>query len=199
MFTFFVSFCLFSSVQCSGSLLYCFFFFSSRRRHTRCALVTGVQTCALPISTPIVVPHQALAVTGQVEGGAVLPIGAEHRRHTPALAARPEIEREDLVGLHVPGAAGRRRLRVTGTVQAKHIFPAILGDDAKEREGPRHTDQPPAPLRLSEAERGLGHVRLEGARVGADPPSPPAAPLLRSSGTRSKATPPNLPRPARRR
>src|SRR3546814_18863445 len=28
-----------------------FFFFSSRRRHTRCALVTGVQTCALPIWT----------------------------------------------------------------------------------------------------------------------------------------------------
>src|SRR3546814_3836444 len=31
-------------------VFYCsFFFFSSRRRHTRCALVTGVQTCALPI------------------------------------------------------------------------------------------------------------------------------------------------------
>src|SRR3546814_11595446 len=30
--------------------LYVCFFFSSRRRHTRCALVTGVQTCALPIS-----------------------------------------------------------------------------------------------------------------------------------------------------
>src|SRR3546814_4062218 len=29
--------------------LYDFFFFSSRRRHTRCALVTGVQACALPI------------------------------------------------------------------------------------------------------------------------------------------------------
>src|SRR3546814_20674122 len=27
-----------------------YFFFSSRRRHTSCALVTGVQTCALPIS-----------------------------------------------------------------------------------------------------------------------------------------------------
>src|SRR3546814_6550148 len=27
----------------------CVFVFSSRRRHTRCALVTGVQTCALPI------------------------------------------------------------------------------------------------------------------------------------------------------
>src|SRR3546814_2794567 len=37
----------------SSSLLWlyaiCVFFFSSRRRHTRCALVTGVQTCALPI------------------------------------------------------------------------------------------------------------------------------------------------------
>src|SRR3546814_7852406 len=33
-------------------LVYCVacVFFSSRRRHTRCALVTGVQTCALPIS-----------------------------------------------------------------------------------------------------------------------------------------------------
>src|SRR3546814_4029531 len=28
------------------------FFYSSRRRHTSCALVTGVQTCALPISRP---------------------------------------------------------------------------------------------------------------------------------------------------
>src|SRR3546814_9162790 len=39
------------------------FFFSSRRRHTRCALVTGVQTCALPIS--IVPRGQALGVTYQ--------------------------------------------------------------------------------------------------------------------------------------
>src|SRR3546814_10845119 len=30
-------------------LFFDFFVFSSRRRHTRCALVTGVQTCALPI------------------------------------------------------------------------------------------------------------------------------------------------------
>src|SRR3546814_7952468 len=33
-------------------LLYSFFF-SSRRRHTRCALVTGVQTCALPICSAL--------------------------------------------------------------------------------------------------------------------------------------------------
>src|SRR3546814_2150369 len=41
------------------------FFFSSRRRHTRCALVTGVQTCALPISCRI-----------------------EHRRHRRPVRAR---------------------------------------------------------------------------------------------------------------
>src|SRR3546814_3247405 len=41
------------------------FFFSSRRRHTRCALVTGVQTCALPIyvspsaARPLVCANQA--------------------------------------------------------------------------------------------------------------------------------------------
>src|SRR3546814_2784388 len=37
------------SVVCTGG----FFFLSSRRRHTRCALVTGVQTCALPIFRPL--------------------------------------------------------------------------------------------------------------------------------------------------
>src|SRR3546814_9249471 len=37
--------CLYSVIEC----VWCFFF-SSRRRHTSCALVTGVQTCALPIS-----------------------------------------------------------------------------------------------------------------------------------------------------
>src|SRR3546814_5347900 len=35
----------------SRSCVFFIFFFSSRRRHTRCALVTGVQTCALPICT----------------------------------------------------------------------------------------------------------------------------------------------------
>src|SRR3546814_16630892 len=41
----------FCSLRCRSCLFSLFFFFfSSRRRHTRCALVTGVQTCALPIS-----------------------------------------------------------------------------------------------------------------------------------------------------
>src|SRR3546814_8759260 len=45
-------FYLFYFVYCINCIIVLFvfvFFFSSRRRHTRCALVTGVQTCALPI------------------------------------------------------------------------------------------------------------------------------------------------------
>src|SRR3546814_16601300 len=40
------------------------FFFSSRRRHTRCALVTGVQTCALPIfkEIPDIMKKAVLAI-----------------------------------------------------------------------------------------------------------------------------------------
>src|SRR3546814_2015602 len=40
---------MFVSVLFAPYLCMFSFFFSSRRRHTRCALVTGVQTCALPI------------------------------------------------------------------------------------------------------------------------------------------------------
>src|SRR3546814_2138321 len=43
-----------------------FFFFSSRRRHTRCALVTGVQTCALPIWYDGV--KKAVKEAGEIQG-----------------------------------------------------------------------------------------------------------------------------------
>src|SRR3546814_8678607 len=40
----------FVSLRARVIVMFCVcFFFSSRRRHTSCALVTGVQTCALPI------------------------------------------------------------------------------------------------------------------------------------------------------
>src|SRR3546814_8255277 len=42
--------CIVCCYMCRFVMLFVIvFFFSSRRRHTRCALVTGVQTCALPI------------------------------------------------------------------------------------------------------------------------------------------------------
>src|SRR3546814_3758057 len=62
-------------------LLVCFFFFfSSRRRHTRCALVTGVQTCALPISV-----ERAVTVVANVHGLSLAPLS--HRK--PAHVGHP--------------------------------------------------------------------------------------------------------------
>src|SRR3546814_6049046 len=54
-----------------------FFFFSSRRRHTRCALVTGVQTCALPILTSFAMIAGMLPMAlGLGEGGdQIAPLG----------------------------------------------------------------------------------------------------------------------------
>src|SRR3546814_10088271 len=45
------------------------FFFSSRRRHTRCALVTGVQTCALPISWAAAAPGSVRRASAAVPRG----------------------------------------------------------------------------------------------------------------------------------
>src|SRR3546814_4203221 len=57
-----------------------YFFFSSRRRHTICALVTGVQTCALPISFAILAHATgafAARSTANLRGKArPLPLGA---------------------------------------------------------------------------------------------------------------------------
>src|SRR3546814_3871235 len=56
-----------------------FFFFSSRRRHTRCALVTGVQTCALPIFGPNGANVIYDAVGGDYAGPALRSIAWEGR------------------------------------------------------------------------------------------------------------------------
>src|SRR3546814_6421736 len=63
-------------------VMYICIFFSSRRRHTRCALVTGVQTCALPISGPV--PFTAHPFS---EHGFLLAAGRLCCRHAHSLGA----------------------------------------------------------------------------------------------------------------
>src|SRR3546814_9138849 len=73
------------------------FFFSSRRRHTRCVLVTGVQTCALPISSGRA-SSSATAIQGSLATSPFLSSGIDgllERRQTGAAIG---IE-EALVGL----------------------------------------------------------------------------------------------------
>src|SRR3546814_8000617 len=77
------------------SVLGFIFFFSSRRRHTRCALVTGVQTCALPISRAEgifrqiveIAPDNPAAVAGLAQ--ALLALGRMDEAEA-ALAGLPE-------------------------------------------------------------------------------------------------------------
>src|SRR3546814_10035926 len=54
-----------SSFVISYGCSYWCFFLSSRRRHTRCALVTGVQTCALPIFQLGVYARMVAAIQGK--------------------------------------------------------------------------------------------------------------------------------------
>src|SRR3546814_3633183 len=76
-----------------------FFFFSSRRRHTRCALVTGVQTCALPISGSTGFARQAGTVPEPArQAGRVRADGREHlaepdaqRRNHPSRRCDPDV------------------------------------------------------------------------------------------------------------
>src|SRR3546814_16365845 len=91
--------------------LLCIFFFSSRRRHTRCALVTGVQTCALPISPA--------AARAQLETprrlDRLVRVVPRQLQHAPAqrfghggivVHPQPETRAPRLVGRQVDHAAG---------------------------------------------------------------------------------------------
>src|SRR3546814_6645861 len=91
------------------------FFFSSRRRHTRCALVTGVQTCALPISSRDIVVRltERLAVPARERNRILVAAG-----FAPCL---PERSLDD------PALADARRA-VELVLKAHEPFPALAVD-----------------------------------------------------------------------
>src|SRR3546814_170836 len=96
-----------------------FFFFSSRRRHTRCALVTGVQTCALPISAG---KTAVILAEAQVVAHAQLFIGVETADEPVELAVegfalQAQFLREGVeLAIGVGGPA-------TGAVASRHDAP----------------------------------------------------------------------------
>src|SRR3546814_5587135 len=72
-------------------MLIVFCFFSSRRRHTRCALVTGVQTCALPISDAQI--EEAIDNGGVMDGVQIAPavLTQEKTRRVQAAIDQAEV------------------------------------------------------------------------------------------------------------
>src|SRR3546814_5405610 len=95
------------------SLCVVLFFFASRRRHTRCALVTGVQTCALPIFAE----SSAIAFDFCMEGG------------------RFRIALEFGSGRHDGDQNSARREKFDGMIYMVNVSPPVEGrvhDDAIE-------------------------------------------------------------------
>src|SRR3546814_18068349 len=107
---------------------YLFFFFSSRRRHTRCALVTGVQTCALPIyaSSRWVGRDAAVMPSPPIFRHPGLDPGS---RFQPRKSGLPDQVRHD------DGSKGariwsRRHLRIAMSFQLARKLGPARGDDA---------------------------------------------------------------------
>src|SRR3546814_6385709 len=98
-----------------------FFFFSSSRRHTRCALVTGVQTCALPIYRARLRPTEHPGNGAQILDRAAF--GAARR-------ARPDLQRRDL---------GDRRHRAKEILETRRFVnePALGGEGGVRQRGHR--------------------------------------------------------------
>src|SRR3546814_7826069 len=119
------------------------FFFSSRRRHTRCALVTGVQTCALPIYWVIaLVAAGGLAAALSTAAGLLLVISSSISHDLLKKVVMPNItERQELLyarlaagaavlvagllGIYPPGFVAQVVAFAFGLAAAS-FFPAIV-------------------------------------------------------------------------
>src|SRR3546814_14051666 len=135
--------------MCPSSRLFSAFFFSSRRRHTRCALVTGVQTCALPIF---------IALFGAALAGK--PFVPLNYRLTPAETARL-IERLHPVYLIVDDekADGITRHEATVAVRVSDFLADVVTDVPSDREAADDADGVAVQIgRASCRERGCKSV-----------------------------------------
>src|SRR3546814_4731945 len=123
-------------------------FFSSRRRHTRCALVTGVQTCALPIC------YETTALTDNVRFIGNIDIGS-----SVTVAELLDLYHAVVVA---PGAPGDRKLGIPGEELPGVIGSATLVGWYNGHPAFAHLDPPL--LTDSVAVIGAGNVALDVTR-----------------------------------
>src|SRR3546814_18182535 len=123
------------------------FFFSSRRRHTSCALVTGVQTCALPIFAPLIRSDQE--DTDRVVGNGV----ADDARYFGG-------DRVALIARGIEHGLGRAAALKTGSVERTRRAHIDRRADAARR-----ARRPSAYLHVAAA-TSLGRARSAASRDG---------------------------------
>src|SRR3546814_21077210 len=133
----------------------CCFFFSSRRRHTRCALVTGVQTCALPISERIHAlaagcrifnhygPTEATVGACMTEALAALRNEDEHAVPVGPPLAGYRIVLEDAGGRPDPDGAERALVIEGLAVALGYTKPEAPGTPRVHTEAPKGSRYPP--------------------------------------------------------
>src|SRR5213078_3942331 len=97
-----------------------FFFFSSRRRHTRFELVTGVQTCALPIwDAPSIAPCVPIPASVHGDEDAVARLAVER---LGAMPLAPRVLDEE----HFAGADAARLAVTCGDLHARVEIDDVL-------------------------------------------------------------------------
>src|SRR3546814_2705603 len=127
------------------------FFFSSRRRHTRCALVTGVQTCALPIYIRARLVIAADGRHSRLRQVAALPlkdIGAPMDVFWFRLPKKPEV-RNQTMGVF---QTGRIFVQIDRNDywQCAYVFPKGGADRVRGR-SEEHTSELQSLMRISSA------------------------------------------------
>src|SRR3546814_17235278 len=161
-------------------MLVCFcFFFSSRRRHTRCALVTGVQTCALPIFGELKIDVAiAFGVNDEFEGSnaqrlAAALVAAEKSIRTRALWTKYTPRQKEDAGWQLSFHSQLEDALAGGDIwvafqpQYEIAIRRVVGVEALARwthttRGPIQADQ-----FLVHAEQSQDHYRLTLFRMGA--------------------------------
>src|SRR3546814_17807749 len=104
-------------------VLHCYVVFSSRRRHTRCALVTGVQTCALPISATA---PRLLLVTGLSGAGKSTVLSVLEDLGWEVVDNLPLSLLEPLIEAPVHRSEANRPLAVGIDSRSRGLRPALL-------------------------------------------------------------------------
>src|SRR3546814_3512067 len=140
-------------------------FFSSRRRHTRCALVTGVQTCALPIY-PIFAAPTWKAATAVGKALAALNANTDAKK-IEALAALSADESARLERLREDLSKNPTKAAAEQTVKADNVMRLITVVNSVAA---RTTDEEllaaAALARDARAKRGAARLATEKADTG---------------------------------
>src|SRR3546814_2017672 len=134
-----------------------FFFFSSRRRHTRCALVTGVQTCALPILSIGSAPQADRPAAATVVSSAA-------SRRIGALLDEVPAHEADRVGLLDAGRAERAAAVDRAFVLPLEGLAVVAATVADLQRGALRHDVQHEPVRETDGEAFVAAVGPDGDR-----------------------------------